>query len=104
MFDLKQLLVALGHDPHKPISRSNPYGTGYLIHLGLEVKCAGALDADGNSVPDSKHLIGTLTAVPDAGAEVVPTERADEATFDAAQTDFDLANPVCTVCGAKVSI
>lgn len=95
---LSQLIEACGHDPQSPKGAQNIYGTGHMLHVGYMVKCAGIPDADGNPV---KHLIGTLTAVPDAGAEVVPTERADEGTWelDPAQTAMDPENPVCMVCG-----
>lgn len=98
---LSELIIACGHDPQSPKGPGNTYGTGHMLHVGYKVRCAGALDGDGNLVPESRHLIGTLTTVPDAGAEVVPTERADEGTWelDPAQTAMDPENPVCMICG-----
>lgn len=109
MPNLKDLLVALDHAPHEPQAKDNPYGIGHMLHLGREVKCIGTLDSDGNLIPDSRHLVGTMTAVPDkdsAGNPVdcIPTERADEATFEWTQTNFDLNNPVCTGCGQPVTM
>ena len=102
--NLKDLLIALDHAPHEPRGKDNPYGTGHTLHVGFVIQCQGANDADGNLIPESRHIVGTMTAVPDAGTDVVPTERADEATFEWTQTNFELSNPVCTVCGQPVTI
>lgn len=98
---LSQLIQSCGHDPLAPKGPQNTYGTGHMLHVGYKVMCKGVFDKDGEPVPDSRHLIGELTAVPDAGADVVPTERADEGTWelDPSQTGMDPANPVCQVCG-----
>lgn len=99
-----QLLVALGQDPTKPITSDNAYGVGHLLHTTRIFTCAGTPDADGNMT--DKHVIGTITAVPDKDANgnpvnCIPTERADEATWelDPAQVNIDPHNPVCQICG-----
>jgi len=107
--NLKDLLIALEHAPNAPQAKDNPYGIGHLLNVGRVVQCVGTQDADGHVIPDSRHRVGIMTAVPDKDAngnpcDCIPTERADEATFVWTQTTFDLNNPVCTVCQQPVTM
>lgn len=100
--NLKDLLIALAHAPDEPRTEENQFGIGHRLDVGLEIRCIGTPDETGIAPFESKHLIGKLTKVPDAGAVVVPTERCDEATFEFAQ-EVDHLNPVCK-CGQPISI
>ena len=116
--NLKDILLTLGADFSKPVSPKNPWGRGLILHRGLEVRCKGLMARNPRFEEDKafdppaeiliQHVIGTLTSVPDDGAEagVVPSERADEATFvlEPEQTSLDPAAPVCQVCGQPVTI
>jgi len=95
---LSQIIKLLGSDPSKPQSPTNRMGTGHQLCVGLQIQCAGLPDADGNPV---RHLIGTLTGVPDEGAYFVPAERADEGTFvlDPSQSAINTTTFACTICG-----
>lgn len=95
------VIRATGSDPNKPLHpKTNPMGTGHILNIGRVFKCAGIDEGDG---PTQQHTIMTLVGVPSDGKEhgVVPTERADEATWDLdeAQTAMDPSNPVCQLCG-----
>lgn len=111
MLKLSAIIKACGQDPSKPKSPTNPYGTGHHLALGYKVLCKGLMGPNPRLQEDSafnppaeiliQHVIGTITSVPDAGADVIPTERADEATFeiDPAQAGIDEITPMCMVCG-----
>ena len=113
MITLTQLIESFGHDTSLPRSAKNVYGVGHLLHVGYTITCIGSMEPNPDfdaSQPESdsnpkeilvKHKIGIMTAVPDAGAEVIPCERADEATFviEDNQSAIDPAAPICQVCG-----
>jgi hypothetical protein len=116
--NLKQILLSLGADFSKPVSPKNPYGTGLILHTGLQVKCSGKMGPNPRLVEDAafdppagaliQHVIGTLTDVPADGKEagVVPSERSDKATFvlEPDQLSIDPADPKCQVCGQPITL
>jgi len=99
------IIKATGSDPAKYWSGKNPLGKGHCFlgpdptqdppRPGSRFYCSG---------PDH-HIIMELVKVPDAGCEVVPSERADEAQWDLddAQTSMDPANPVCQICCSTIT-
>lgn len=117
---LKDILIFKGADFSTANSPKNPLGLGHMLHKGFAIRCQGHLapnpdydPADENSPKEivvDQHLIGTITEVPPDGRAalpqdcVVPTERADEATFtlDPDQAGLDPKNPVCQACGQPI--
>jgi hypothetical protein len=84
------------------LSKIMGWKTGYLLHEGFQVKCAGTLDSDGN--PQDRHLICTLDShLPGADAHAIgnPEMTDDLWIIDSTQTSLDWSNPVC-YCGQPI--
>lgn len=111
---LDGILLSLGADTSRLADlRTNPYGRGHILTNDRVFKCAGTLqpnpdfdpalpvsDTNPEQVVVDRHVLGTITAVPQGWAGVA-TEDTSRATFtlDPAQVLINPENPVCQVCG-----
>jgi hypothetical protein len=77
---------------------------GVLIHEGFMVKCAGTLDAEGNSV--DRHLIVTLAShLPGADAHAWGNPEFTDSLWeiDPAQSAIDWNSPKCCICQQELA-
>lgn len=84
---------------NEALSKVFGWSTGFLLHEGFEVKCAGTPDADGNA--QDRHLICTLDDhLPGTDAYAVNNPEFTDALWVIApeQSAIDWSNPVCQIC------